>query len=212
MTASLHEGTAPSDASNVLASPAGLARGQAAGGATGLRVLLDLALKQLDLQDRSFDTVNTRAGVVFGFSTLLLSAFKPVLDGVGPGAPRFWFGLLIVGAWGSMLIACWRAFRVRGVSIGPDVHELFQSNLDTAAEAEAQGMALGSTLQGILLNRQTLDRKARALQWALVSVAALIVVLVAGAAFPYLRGELWPWLGRVLTENTSPVWVGGTRP
>lgn len=40
----------------------------------------EVALKKFDYADRAFDTINTRAGVVIGWASLLTAIFFPALD------------------------------------------------------------------------------------------------------------------------------------
>jgi hypothetical protein len=153
----------------------------------GIGVLLDLAEKRLKAQDQAFDAINTRAGSLFGFTSLLLAAAQPVLRPLAEHSlVRYGFSALYLALWGFMAFNCWRAFRVSTICLPPNPLPLFQLHYDEKPEEEVKYQAFGTYVRAFVANEPRLASKAKALERAFGALIALVFSLIIGAVYSHV--------------------------
>lgn len=163
----------------------------------GIGFLLQLAEKRLEAQDRAFDAINTRAGSLFGFSSLLLAAAQPVLSPLAKDSlGRYGFSALYLALWGFMAFNCWRAFRVSKLLLPPNPRPLFQLHYDERREDEVKYQAFGTYVQAFDGNAPRLAGKAKALERAFGALILLVFFLIVGAV--YSHAGPWFALGAIV--------------
>jgi hypothetical protein len=150
-------------------------------------LLHDVAVKRLEYQDRLFDTLNTRAGAVFGFSTFVLSACGVILGRLEPYPRiRVLFGACCILIYAFMTYACWRAFKVEGVKTLPDPAPYYQQHLDGQPDAVVRYELFGGYVKAYQENEPLVERKAESLGHAINALVALVFGMILGAISPEL--------------------------
>lgn len=92
--------------------------------------LYDLSLKRYDYLVKAFDTVNTRVGLVFGFSGLVIangaSAFKEMKVQAFPLLAMAPLGFVVLVVFLALSYHCWMAYSVRSVQLLPNARLVYE--------------------------------------------------------------------------------------
>lgn len=135
----------------------------------------ELALKKFDYADKSFDTINNRAGIVIGWAGLLTSVFLPGLAGL----PQH-LKILILAFWvvpfAAMLCFGYRAFAVTKIKPLPITVDTLE---DETALPDSRARMVRMVLQAAEENERAGRRKAANLMNAIRCFAIQMIILVA---------------------------------
>jgi hypothetical protein len=146
----------------------------------------ELALKKFDYADKSFDTINTRAGIVIGWAGLLTSVFLPGLGGLSQQVK-----VLVVAIWAfpfaMMLYFGYRAFsvaRIKPLPITDDTLEEATALPNTDSRARMVRMVL----QAAEANEDAGRKKAKDLMIAIRCFAVQMLILISSL----ILSSVWP--------------------
>lgn len=146
----------------------------------------ELALKKFDYADKSFDTINARAGIVIGWAGLLTSMFLPGV-GVLPRQVRF----AIVGLWiipfVAMLYFGYRAFSVARIKPLPITEATLEEDTALPVPGPRAGM-VRRVLQAAEANEDASRKKATALMHAIRFFAIQMLIIVLSL----MLSAIWP--------------------
>ena len=135
----------------------------------------ELVLKKFDYADKSFDTINSRAGIVIGWAGLLTSVFLPGLSGLPQQVKN-----LILAFWAipfaAMLYFGYRAFAVAKIKPLPITDDTLE---DACALTDSRARMVRMVLQAAEANESAGRRKATHLMNAIRCFAIQMFVLVA---------------------------------
>ncbi len=146
----------------------------------GSPILLDMAIKRLEMQDRAYDGLTTRTGAIFGFTTFLVPKCADILkDLAGDPRAHLVFGILFCAAYLGMGVCCFIAMKVRSLSIYPNVAAMALHDEHQKKERELKHLLFQEITDAYARNEPLIEKKARALGAAMMALMVLIGLMVA---------------------------------
>jgi O-antigen ligase len=147
-------------------------------------VLYYLALKRHEALDRSFDALNSRAGVLLGFSGFVLTAFSGAISVMhGAGGYRIAALLIILTLFLITAWHCAKAYDVTKTKTLPDPKTFYEKFINSPPK-ETKNQLLAQLIENWRLYSVTITEKSRALRAAIgfftleLFVIAILMLLV----------------------------------
>lgn len=146
----------------------------------------EVALKKFDYADRAFDTINTRAGIVIGWSSLLTAIFFPALDRL----PILNKAIVLI-SWSlpffCMMHQGYMAFSVANLKALP-LTEVSLDELISLSNLEARSKVIMEIVTASELNEAACIKKARylknAIKWFYCELLILSLTLILLSFWP----------------------------
>ncbi len=156
-------------------------------------LLYDLAMRRHEFLMRSYDSLNTRTGAVFAFSSAILAASSTALKEIYGKYPvwvsRVSFGAILI-CFLLMGIFSLQAYLLRKISYLPD-SKMLHDELHFKPENEAKSIILYHLLDAEINphNDGIVNRKGQSLNRAIVFLFMEVALLFVALCLPYLRRE-----------------------
>lgn len=139
-----------------------------------VKLIHELAIKRSEQIDKAWDQVNTRAGLVFGFSSFLLTALGKALELLKDHAP--WQRVTVLSGFGllfaALTVCCLLALRIQRLRLLPDAVAVANDTWG-AGEAVARERLASRIAHDANHNHGQLQKKTVHLRNALVALALL---------------------------------------
>lgn len=173
-----------------------------------VELFYDIALKRHEYLTKAYDTVNTRVGLVFGFSGLVIasgsSAFKEMKAQSFPVPAMVSLGLVVFAAFGFLAYHCWKAYSIQPVKLLPNTQKMYTEWVarEDRYLIDIKRSLISNQLESIV-NKSFIDALAfktyhlnRALFCAVAEVALIFVV----SCLPYMA----TWSSAMTQEKSHP--------
>lgn len=156
---------------------------------TSQKLIFDIALKKVDSLDRYFDTLNIRAGAIFGFVGFVLPNALNASKEIGGyctllGHKYYWPGnwvskLLAMTEFVSFLIVtvfCYLAYRIESDKLFPPLRLLYKDRVRDL-EWKTRELLIGHIDDMCQCKHELITKKSIYIRWAMIILVAEIILI-----------------------------------
>jgi len=153
--------------------------------------LLDAALRRLDHQDKTFDSIDTKTGLLFGFSIAATPAAVAALGRLENSEPL----QAVVGSGFFLLLCtiafqCWWTFKTASFQGHPDVQAMINDGYLFEVPSKATSTILAVVADATTKNSRTLATKAERFDRVLFLIFCFVLLLMFAYCIPAVNAWL----------------------
>ncbi len=142
-------------------------------------ILLDMTIKRLELQEKTYDGLTTRSGAILAFSAFLIPKYVDALKELSAHPKlQMFFGALFCLALLTMSVSCYLGMKLYMLRVYPNPAELAKKGEHHKSDFELKHLLFQESTEVYENNTLPLKKKTRAFRWALLSLVVLLVSLV----------------------------------